>query len=427
VVTRNKSWPETRIKFRDVNDNSGFGGVSSSDKLLFVASRNTIGFGVEGYKRKIARREAASSAYTRTSLELTQNSPLKIDWSRFNNFVPAQFARESVKGEEAFVFVPTGMPIVSTALHNAALEGFVGKLRNAQRSLQGAVVAGELGKTIKMIASPARALRDGMSDYLRSVKKRCRSRRQLERRRGRPKDLNKIVSGTWLEYQMGWRPLMHDVKDGAQALSKLIHNFGSGVRRVSHYERGQQETAVYPGATWSAPSWGSVTLINTLQQECEVKYTAAIKVPLPRDVWWDTLGIGWGDFVPTIWELIPFSFVADYFLNVGTIFNALSILKTDFVHIDKSVKATRKGYVEIGSVQKTFFPPGVYSNEDFSTSGGTSEVTSLSYIRNSVTVGSLVPTIQFSMPGTNTRWMNLGALFAQSADVTRDILGNSLY
>lgn len=50
------------------------------------------------------------------------------------------------------------------------------------------------------------------------------------------------------------------------------------------------------------------------------KFAPEREVPDNRD-WHTRMGLTIQEFVPTVWELIPYSFVVDYFTNIGDVVN----------------------------------------------------------------------------------------------------------
>lgn len=423
MSTLNKSWQVQKRNWFRYWDGSLQ--TSSSVGTILNAYRNTLGGPVDDYKGKIREKRDASSNYTRRSLEINYLTPMTLFGRKFNNFTKEWWWLE---GEYYLISIPSQSSITDQAFLAKAQMGFVKKLLATRRSLAGAVSLGELAKTLKMIASPARALRAGVDSYLKAVKKRLKykgTRRQFSRR-DRVSDLNKVISGTWLEYQLGMKPLMGDVRDGAQALSRLVNNFGEPTERVQYKAKYEVETPAQPGPTISIPGWFAASTTSTEKATFEISFTGVVKVPLPRDNVAGILGFTKEDILPTIWELIPLSFVTDYIVNVGAILDSFGVLKIEPICLNRSVMTRRLASLVLSGQSDTIYAPGVFRDVVQHASGCQSTVAYVDYTRNTISVGDLIPPLTFKMPGTNTRWINIGALVAQANDITTDILGNKL-
>jgi hypothetical protein len=133
------------------------------------------------------------------------------------------------------------------------------------------------------------------------------------------------ASKMWLEYRYGWTPLIHDIVDGMKALyaddlrKELIHRERITARGTAH-----QAGTVTSNST-STINWAFGTLSATTVAEHDFTVRAYI---LYRPVM-DTLLRRLNDFgafdVPrAIWELVPWSFVIDWFIPIGDWLGALT-------------------------------------------------------------------------------------------------------
>lgn len=138
-------------------------------------------------------------------------------------------------------------------------------------------------------------------------------------------------TSAWLEYWMGWAPLHGEITHALNTLTKpppLNNHFSVGVmlRRspiIQKYRDALEdwETNVQHTGKYSCYGNFSVTNSNALL--------------LNR--------LGFINPVLTAWQIVPFSFIVDWFVNVGTVIGAL----TDFVGIDIS----RTGYSIKGTIE----------------------------------------------------------------------------
>ncbi len=156
------------------------------------------------------------------------------------------------------------------------------------------------------------------------------------------------VSSTWLALQYGWKPLLQDIKNSAEAFEAISAPPRVNKIRVSHTIR----KAGNPSASPSA-SVGTGKFTHTK------RYTVTISESLsvPRS-------LGLLDPLAVAWELVPFSFVADWFLPIGSYFEAVSGLPP---HVDTVVtlgeKIEKRGLLTPASVLPNtgLCPIGYYS------------------------------------------------------------------
>jgi hypothetical protein len=130
----------------------------------------------------------------------------------------------------------------------------------------------------------------------------------------------------WLEYEYGWRPLVHDLNDGAEAFFALTNKPLTKTYKASKKVRNQ-----LPETTSSSLITGEAVTIRALRAVVKENYTP-----------WQSLGLD--SPVSVAWELLPWSFVADWFIPFGNYLqaraclsrlNAAEISQTDKTYIFK--------------------------------------------------------------------------------------------
>lgn len=120
------------------------------------------------------------------------------------------------------------------------------------------------------------------------------------------------LSNEWLEYRYGWRILIKDILDLNEAIQSLDD------KRTRYSQRA--------GTKWSKTQTGSKTHSLTLSTIKE-KWTDVFEVSLRGSVVAD-IDVPKFQFNPlqTAWELIPYSFVIDWLISVGTALSAMSFM-----------------------------------------------------------------------------------------------------
>lgn len=193
--------------------------------------------------------------------------------------------------------------------NNLALQRFLRKLMNEERQFQSGIFLGELRETLRMIKTPVGSLRRGLSDYYRYVKKHTR--------RAPRQTWDEILGNTWLEYSFGWRPFIQDIDEGAAALADIQHRrFARTLKSAGDFAE-TLETGLL-----QQTSWELVSIQYRFQRDhtAKVIYRGQIAAePFARRTIGQRLGFTLEEFVPTVWELMPWSFLIDYFTNVGDV------------------------------------------------------------------------------------------------------------
>lgn len=120
------------------------------------------------------------------------------------------------------------------------------------------------------------------------------------------------VGNAWLELQYGWKPLLNDVYGAAEHLAKSNNN---AMRGKVHGRAARQETITTTTKHSVAPYTGTYTTVSTGTAKVSIRYTILYEVSSPTEQSLSKLGIT--NPLLLAWELLPYSFVADWFLPVG--------------------------------------------------------------------------------------------------------------
>lgn len=277
-----------------------------------------------------------------------------------------------------------------------ALSRLYGRIREVRTQMSGPIFLGELRENIRMLRRPAATIRDRLGGYISTLTK--------GKGRTNHKHLQKMISDTWLEYAFGMAPLLNDSRDAAIACARLINNQRRA--RIAAYGKDQQffDTGTEIG---SAGTFRRKTRLNKV----EVKYIAGIKSKVPATVTVkDVFGFNLQEFVPTVWNLLPWSFVVDYFANVGDILEALTQDVSDVAWICRLERHT--GVTTLYNVLDTkakLVPENGYAKEAVSTPE-TRTYTQTSVLRSKV-INLNIPPLVFELPNVRQSF-NLAALAA---------------
>lgn len=159
--------------------------------------------------------------------------------------------------------------------------------------------------------------------------KKVRRKVKRVRRAPRPSEL-------WLEYWMGWAPLMGDIGNAIEVLTRPYpsEKFSAGIS----YTKQRREKG-------GDPSFSNYSL--DLRLKGRLAAYGKFRVTNHNAGLADQLGFS--NPVLTAWQVVPFSFIVDWFANVGQVLGAL----TDFVGLelyDTGVAYKRETTVNVAGV-----------------------------------------------------------------------------
>lgn len=288
----------------------------------------------------------------------------------------------------------------ASSAESIALENFLADASEKVAPFKGLTFFGELRDTLKMLRSPASALRDGFNSYLR----RCHSR--TRRARDRP-SVDKIISDTWLEYVYGWKPLVADIKSAADAYRQHL----ARPQYIRVFGKGHTKSVIRRDASLSTiGTYRTVLPVVYDDYEAECTYKGAIQLPITGGV--DSAasrvmklsGFGWEEFLPTAWELLPYSFVVDYFTNISEILGSAHGLTAQYVWKSKATKQTtrRRHAKTLPTTQVVMRVIDTFSSRE--------SIMEIWQYSRTVNPQLRIPNLRLELPGSKWVWVNLFAL-----------------
>lgn len=185
-----------------------------------------------------------------------------------------------------------GAAFNQSVLYNQALGEMYDDLRSggAGKGLDLAIDIAEAGQVSKMFGQVT-----NLSNYVRSFT---------------PKNWAK----KWLEYQYGWKPLVSSVYGTFDAIMhRRTHSYG-------RWEGKSRDIFISQKNLFDASWAGSIQKIERLfKQRCKIVCEFEIKPSVKNDL----LGYTSCNPVGIAWELVPYSFVADWIIDIGGYLRAL--------------------------------------------------------------------------------------------------------
>lgn len=363
-------------------------------------------------------------------------TPYTAEKAKIYGVIPSSFSGYMSKGE-AFSqvvsdtnflrFTPKTFPSPSAADTLARTKFY----EKAAASFDAGTFAGELKSTLRMLRSPAVALRKATDVYL-SKAHRLRSsviaEARLEKQRLlRPgtsvllgnraarireaerlalksarKRYRTLLPELYLEAVFGWQPLINDIENLFDHLSDLLAKPGIEHFRVQVTEKSEVPKQLLD--TTGNQYWRS-EYYRTEHRTTQVQYKGAIYSEKHHDLDFNSRwNLRPGDLVVAGWNLLPHSFLVDYFVNIGDILQAMVLYqRIRYVYVSKTIRQSNRVYLE----SRNFG-----SNIDFRVTGNTPGVGSIEVRKTTRSKVSAVPipALTLTVAQNTKRLLNIGAL-----------------
>jgi hypothetical protein len=137
----------------------------------------------------------------------------------------------------------------------------------------------------------------------------------------------KAAADAWLEWRYGWRILLYDMAAISDFVETPFREIRTGRANVTFADI-KSSTSHFSGY------YVTHDTLNEVNRKLSVNATCAVLVEA------NTLN-AFASFAVTAWELVPYSFVADWFVSIGDVLKAWSVLQGA-----KQVTLTRGEYYE---------------------------------------------------------------------------------
>lgn len=127
-----------------------------------------------------------------------------------------------------------------------------------------------------------------------------------------PKKLARIAADDWLMYRYGIQPLLNDIKVISAALRTPLSQEASRVSSRGKAEAYKTSTDTLSSSTNAQ----TTTYVRESVHQCVVRAVSLDEVVVDKLL---ESGISFKGLITLPWELVPYSFVADWFTNIGDI------------------------------------------------------------------------------------------------------------
>ena len=299
-------------------------------------------------------------------------------------------------------------PMSASTAYNRGLTQYLKRVGEVNRAFSGGTFVGELRETLRMIRNPAQGIRNILDSYMSDLK---------GQKKRSPKNWKKNLSSTWLEYAFGLVPLIHDIQDATKAYNRLVEEptfipvSAAGVHDVN--VPGPVNTAynvlisgfsdLYcPKIFYDRRSTDKAIVKFRGYVRRDSRATLAGKAAL--------FGFTPEQIIPTAWELLPWSFLVDYFTNIGDICETAVVNQGSiaWTNVSEIVIQTSEYYVRVADA--------TLQTGSERTVGGEPSTARIQRrrVNRYVPTSLSLPNLTFEVPGRPAQWANMTALFAQA-------------
>lgn len=342
--------------------------LSSSQYLTQSIARSFAGVDNPRWKQAVASHTDASTPYTAYDCKILGLKPAYCYTSTQSGAITYV---QTVSDYGFTLYCPQSVDSIDfSTVDTMARTKFYAKMAS---SFDAGTFVGELKSTIEMLHSPAKSLRRSIDSYLTRAT-RLRSSviteaRQEKRRLLRPgtstllgnkvarnaqasaiamenaqKRYKHVAAELLLEANLGWRPLFQDIEGAFARLGELLNE--PGIERFRARARQETNLPRSVAGTTGHFKW-SATRYKTEHRDVQVQYKGAIYSVKHHNLnLAQKLSVEPGDLVVTGWNLLPYSFLVDYFVNVSDVLNALVLYqRIRYVYCVRTVRIKNRVFI----------------------------------------------------------------------------------
>lgn len=308
MAANNTNYP---LKYRHVNVSRDYdsrfpeyeGSTNTNLMINFAGGvASSTGSTNPDYKAKIALLSDATTGYFRKG---GSARPMFVSG---NSRLVSKFPPYVVHGSTMQMYLgdcPTDFPSTDAVLVDQALASLKRKMRENVGDYNIVVPAAQLGE----LRGTIRGVTNAATDLVKTL---------IDIKRTRGRSAIKYASEAWLTFNFGVAPLLSDVRDIAGSIDKHLNRSNRTVRLTGSAQK------TWTSETKFGPTTGAIGAVydgtTAMTHKLSYMYIAGLNITVNAGNNYDALShfhLEAGALIPSAWELVPFSWVVDYFGTVG--------------------------------------------------------------------------------------------------------------
>lgn len=294
------------------------------------------------WRRRIARGDNVTGVYFQDRCFLKEKRPGFVMVTMHETVYPFRDRTMSFNGVLTdSVHIPSHLSVSEEKAEAIALKKVYQTLNEVHSQMNGFAFVGELKDTVRMFANPMSSLLKFTSKYLERLEKSGRKvyPRMTDRERAR---FRKTMGDSYLEWAFGVKPLIADTKSIAESFARFNVEPELTPRSRIRAQGKDQSTTVLGTNDLGTTTWIRFDRTGKVVTNVIIKYSVGVRSTISAEFGSakrliDILGFTPENFIPAVWEVCPWSWLVDYFANIGDIISAGCANTSDVHWISRSV------------------------------------------------------------------------------------------
>jgi hypothetical protein len=227
------------------------------------------------------------------------------------------------------------LPTLDSLIVSDCKLDFLSKIRQEETPFLSGVFLGELKETIGMFRHPLKGILSKSRFHARRTRGLLRHVKNVDR-------IAEILGNGYLQWTYGVKPFLYDIEAIKDSFNKIFQK--EEVIRISASKRSESyETLVNAIQPYNRGLTAALALVEGVSAT-KVRITGALRANLSGPSFSDSrqaIGANLRDFVPTVYELLPYSFLVDYISTTGDVVNGFFTNTSNLVYASQSTSLER--------------------------------------------------------------------------------------